>query len=282
MQVHGPLLPFHRWSRAATRWREYSARRGGEGEVWVAHARVTGVPRVRAPIRLTAVAILVLAAVSVLSFPTPGAARSADPPELRVAVLTADFTDSLSFDANPGRIQAIAATSNSRTNLRSVFWWSDAPSEADATSCATWTDESKTLTQPGAALHISEGPNGSVRAITVTRNVYFGGPWIFNVHVWNAGRMQRLDTIPVRSLLVNDDERQLRPLPWRMCARTRGESLTFKVWPTASPEPAWGDRRFGGTVALPGDAPTAGASGWYVGHLAPGTVATFSDLDTRA
>ncbi|MBK5288037.1 MAG: hypothetical protein JJE46_06170, partial [Acidimicrobiia bacterium] len=58
----------------------------------------------------------------------------------------------------------------------------------------------------------------------MTKNVYIGGPWIFNIHVWNSdtGRMQRLDTVPVRSLLVDDDKGRLRPLPWRLCARTRG------------------------------------------------------------
>ncbi|MBK5288038.1 MAG: hypothetical protein JJE46_06175 [Acidimicrobiia bacterium] len=124
---------------------------------------LTAVPRVRAPSRLTATAVLVLAAVSVLSFPSPGAAGAPDPAELRVAVLTADFTDSLSFDASPTRIQAITPASNRHTNLRSVFWWSDAPTETDATSCATWTDESRTLTQPGAAFHITRARTARCR-----------------------------------------------------------------------------------------------------------------------
>lgn len=241
---------------------------------------LTAVPRVRAPIRLTAAAVFALAAVSVLSFPSPGVAGPPESANLRVAVLTADFTDSLRFDAAPGRIQAITAPTNGHTNLRSVFWWSDAPVETDATSCATWVDESDPLAQPGAALHITDGPNGSVQAITVTKNVYIGGPWIFNVHVWNSetGRMEPTASIPVRSLLLDDDGYRLRPLPWRLCARTQGTTLSFKVWPTALPEPAWGDEAVGGSVTLPADAPQSGASGWYVGHLRPGMVATFADL----
>ncbi len=282
--MHGPHSRIFEWSRTAGRNANTLPPVGERAKSTSRTRALTAVPRVRAPIRLTAVAVLVLAGVSVVSFPSPGAAGPSDPPELRVAVLTPDFTDSLSFDAAPDRIQAIAAASNSHTNMRSVFWWSDAPVETDATSCATWTDEAGTLTQPGAALHLTEGPRGSVQAITVTKNIYFGGPWIFNIHVWDSdtGRMDRLDSVPVRSLLVDNDEARVRPLPWRLCARTRGSELSFKVWPTASAEPPWDDSRFGGTIALPADAPASGASGWYIGHMSPGTVSTFSDLTTTA
>lgn len=295
-----------------------------EGVALVSRSRaLTSTPRSRAPIRLTVVAIVVLAAVSVISFPSPGGAQSAAPvlgaagrsPRLvrvdepaprqlgavpstapvaaaadpapvvvRAAVLTADGTDGYVFDSGAGAITVSAPPANASGNLRTVFWNSDAVVQRDATSCATWSSESSDLLQQGAALRISEGPNGSVRAITVTKNVFPYGSWIFNIHVWDSsiGRMQGVASISLQSALsIPGNPPVPQPLPWRVCARAVGSTLRFKAWRLAEPEPAWRDRRFGRLVALPKDAPAEGYTGWYAGHLHAGMSATFSDLSTE-
>src|SRR3954465_10009584 len=78
----------------------------------------------RAPIRLILLAVAVLAVVSILSFPSVGAAQSAPPPPagLRAAVLTADGTDGYVFRDEPDRISAASAPGNTGENLRALFW----------------------------------------------------------------------------------------------------------------------------------------------------------------
>src|SRR6185436_14930041 len=76
----------------------------------------------------------------------------------------------------------------------------------------------------------------------------------------------------------SDDVYVARPLPWRLCARTRDGRIEFKVWRLVEDEPTWNDATHGGSVAIPADAPASGTVGWYVGHLRPGVSATFTDL----
>ena len=275
----------------------------------------------RVPVRSTIVAMVVLGAVSVISFPSAGGAESADlvlgaggpsprvarvrsttvrelealpstvpaapasdtrPVVVRAAVLTPDGTDGYSFDGATNAVTVSAPTGNQSGNLRTVFWKSDAAVERNATTCATWDSESSDLLQQGAALRISPRADGSVRAITLTKNVYPYGSWIFNTHVWDSatGRMQGVASISLQSALsIPGDPPVIQPLPWRVCARVEGLTLRFKAWRLAEREPAWGDRRSGGTVRLPRSAPRSGYTGWYAGHLHPGMTATYTDLD---
>ena len=293
-----------------------------EGVASASRSRALTPPsRMRVPVRSTIVAIAVLGAVSVISFPSAGGAQSADPvlgagePSPRVArvrsntvrelealpsrvrpvpaadappvvvraaILTPDGTDGYSFDGAASAVTVSAPLQNQRGNLRTVFWKSDAAIERDATTCATWASESSDLLQQGAALRISPRPDGSVRAITLTKNVYPYGSWIFNTHVWDSatGRMQGVASISLQSALsIPGAPPVMQPLPWRVCARVEGSTLRFKAWRLAEREPAWGDRRYGGTVTLPRSAPTSGYTGWYAGHLHPGMTATYTDLD---
>ncbi len=297
-------------------------RRMAEGVASVSRARaLTPAPRVRVPIRSTIVAIGVLGAISVISFPSAGGAQSADlvlgasgpsprvaplrnnavrelealpstarpvppvdvpPVVVRAAVLTPEGTDGYNFDAEANTVTVSAPPQNQGGNLRAVFWKSDAAVERDATTCATWASESSDRLQQGAALRISPRRDGSVRAITLTKNVYPYGSWIFNVHVWDSasGRMQGLASISLESALsIPGSPPIMQPLPWRVCARVQGSTLRFKAWRLAEREPAWGDRRSGGSVKLPSDAPSSGYSGWYAGHLRAGMTATYADLE---
>ncbi len=293
-----------------------------EGVASISRSRaLTPAPRVRVPIRSTIAAIGVLGAISVISFPSAGGAQSAAPAlgasgpsprvarlrgdtvrelealpsterpvpavdvppvVVRAAVLTPDGTDGYNFDAEANTVTVSAPPQNQGGNLRTVFWKSDAAVERNATTCATWARESSDLLQQGAALRISPRPDGSVRAITLTKNVYPYGSWIFNVHVWDSasGRMQGLASISLEpALSIPGSPPIMQPLPWRVCARVEGSTLRFKAWRLAEREPAWGDRRSGGSVKLPRDAPASGYTGWYAGHLHAGMTATYTDLD---
>src|SRR4051812_23634933 len=235
----------------------------------------------RAPIRLILLAIGLLAVASVLSFPTIGGAQSAPPAGLRAVVLTPDGTDGYVLADGPDRVTASAEPANTGGNLRLVFWPGDARLQADETSCATWSDATSDLVQQGAALRITAAPGGAVRAITVTKNVFVHTFWMFNVHVWDGEHLlgREIASFDLGSVFrVSDGVAAAQPLPWRLCARTRAGRVEFKVWRLAEVEPAWGDPAHGGSVALPADAPPAGAAGWFVGHLRPGMSATFTDL----
>ncbi len=243
------------------------------------------VTRVHAPIRSTALALLALAVVSVLSFPSIGGAGPPAPSIEHAAVLTPDGTDGYAFDAVRDTVTVSTNSENRTANLRTVFWAADATVQRDSTTCATWTAESSDGLQQGAALRISDRPGRGVQAITVTKNVFPYGSWVFNVHIWDSttGRMDKLASINLGPVLsVAGDPPRPRPLPWRVCARAVGRTVSFKAWATADPEPEWGDPRYGGSVRLPDDAPTDGYSGWYAGHLGPGMTAVYSDLRTDA
>jgi hypothetical protein len=234
----------------------------------------------------------VLAVASALSHPTvsaagaptspPIATRAAAPTRLpagaplRTAVLTPDGFDRYEYSGNASStvVTVRAPRTNRSGNLRTVFWPADAPVRADGTSCATWRAASGEIVQPGAALRIAPGRSGGVVALTVTKNVMFGADWGFNVHIWDSGRGTS------RALGIFDlrEEFRRRPFPWRLCARTLGDRLEFKVWPLAEQPPPWGDARHGGSLTLPADAPRAGRAGWYAGHLQPGMAVSFAEL----
>jgi hypothetical protein len=161
-----------------------------------------------------------------------------------------------------------------------AFWWgADAPS-ADHESCATFraVDHGQ---QPGVALRIRSG-GGRTRAITVTENLWGDAHWLFNVHVMDSGAVE-----PVRQvgsadlaatfLLAGD---QVRPYPWRMCARVDADLVRFVVWPADEVRPDWADPAHGGSATLPDGWEGPGRPGLYAGHLPPGRAVEFSSVST--
>ena len=232
--------------------------------------------------RSSAFAVLALATVSVASFPSLGGARTLPPTILRAAVLTTDGTDGYVYDAIGATIKVFMSRRTAGGgNLRTVFWPADAVSRSDVTSCATWSRESSDRLQQGLAVRISERRGGAIEAITVTKNVFPFGSWVFNVHVWDSAtaRFRLIASVNLAGALSRPgDPPTPQPLPWRVCARVVGRTFTFKAWRTAIGEPAWGDPQFGGSVRLPADAPSSGYPGGYIGHLQPGMSATFVDL----
>ena len=101
-------------------------------------------------------------------------------------VLTPDAGDSYTYSSSTGAMDAAALPSNSSGNLRTVFWPTHAFATQNEKTCATWAAESTWQAQQGAALRVNVQRDGAVRAVTVTKNVWVGATWIFNVHVWNS------------------------------------------------------------------------------------------------
>jgi hypothetical protein len=195
------------------------------------------------------------------------------------AVLTSDGPDDYRFVSAPANM-AVASLDHSGGNRRDAFWPADNPVVTDDESCAIWGEQTGPLVQQGAALRIAQ--DGSrVRAITVTKNVFYGATWIFNFHLWDTAQAEPFTIIGATNLegtLVHFGV--VTPLPWKFCARAIDAKVEFKVWPLAEPEPAWGDPTHGGSVGLPADWVYPGRAGWFVGHLDPGDTTVFTDLST--
>jgi hypothetical protein len=198
--------------------------------------------------------------------------------EMADVVLTSDGTDTYKFESAGAQVRAMPLSTNSGGNLRTLFWPAAAPSVTDSQSCATWTAQPETgFTQQGAALRVSRDSTGVTRALTVTKNVYFWAPWIFNFHVWDSSRN------PVGVQVGSVDMSPVvhgRPFPWHLCARTIGTSVEMKVWTGSEPEPEWGDTSHGRAVEVGPEWVYPGKAGWYVGHLPAGGFADFADLRT--
>jgi hypothetical protein len=196
------------------------------------------------------------------------------------AVLTEDGPGRLRFVSAPANT-AVASIDSAGGNLRQVFWPADNPVVPDSESCAIWGAETGPLVQQGAALRITQ--DGSrIRAITVTKNIFYGATWIFNFHVWDTAQTPAFTPIAATDLyatLVHAGV--VTPLPWHFCARVIGNKLEFKVWPVAELlEPAWGDPTHGGSVLLPAGWSNPGKAGWFIGHLRSPDLAVFTDLAT--
>lgn len=199
-------------------------------------------------------------------------------PEMVDIVLTPDGTDAYSIESSGVRVQAVALPTNASANLRTAFWPAGAPSVPDSQSCAVWTDQTAgSQTQQGAALRVSTADGGATRAITVTKNIYGGFVWVFNIHLWDTARNPALTL--VKQVNMGDVLHQ-QPFPWHVCARVVDTEVEMKVWTDAEPEPAWGDTTHGAAVTVGDEWVYPGTAGWFIGHLPPGGTADFAGLQT--
>jgi hypothetical protein len=197
----------------------------------------------------------------------------------RTDVLTPDGRDSYRFASSAGAMEARALDSNQGGNLRTVFWPDGAPAVTDSQSCAVWTSQDGAYVQQGAALRIQAG-YGRVRALTVTKNVYYGASWIFNFHTWDTTRSIPYEIFGSVELARFRYGNDTVPLPWHFCARVEGSAMEFKVWRYGEREPAWGDRSYGGRATVPSGWSAPGPAGWYIGHLPASGSARFDGLRT--
>jgi hypothetical protein len=200
---------------------------------------------------------------------------------LGAVALTSEPPDTVGVDVIGEFVVASAPTKNTGANTRLAFWQKESASSVNQQSCATWSRESDPFNQEGAALRMRT-VGGVTRGITVTKNIYAAAIWVFNVHVWDtSGTDQVLPATQIagfdlRSALLEGF--QLRPLPWRMCARAVDDVVSFKVWAADEAEPGWADWDHVRAVRLPPGWLGAGTPGVYVGHLRPGEAIRYSEL----
>jgi hypothetical protein len=170
----------------------------------------------------------------------------------------------------------VTAPSTSGANDRELFWASTAATESNTTACATFSG-GQDLDQPGIAMRIADDGN---QAVTVTENIFSSGGSPrnqFNFDTWNTANdpaFTEFGTATVSGLPSS-------PATWplNMCAQITGDLVQFVVW-TSGTQPAWGDPTWGGQATLPSDAPLpfSGQTGFFVGHLTPGTSLEYSNL----
>lgn len=201
-------------------------------------------------------------------------------PSLGAGHITRDGTDTYGLTITDGTLTARAADANEGGNTRIVFWPAADDPSLDQETCATWTDVQNDVRQPGAALRTTSD-HTTTQAITITKNVWGGATWLFNVHLTDTAADTPFTLIGQFDLSgALDDNGSLAPPPWRMCARAVADIVSFKVWPLAEPEPAWDDPTYGGSVALPAGWDHPGRPGWYIGHLRASEEAHFTDRTT--
>lgn len=201
----------------------------------------------------------------------------------------ANDTYSLAYNSGAGAVTITASSSNTGGNNRGVFWPAAQTASQDGESCARWALEnnSQTVTQniqEGAALRVRTNGDGSVDAVTVTRNIYYGAVWIFNQHIWNTNQspaftlLGHVDLRPVFD--PSGDVTRPAPLPWDLCAKTVGSTLSFTAWLEGTPKPAYGDATHGGSITVPANYVYPGNFGWYAGHMTAGQTVVFDHLTT--
>ena len=218
--------------------------------------------------------------------PSPGATvrpteRTRDPlgstvssPQARLSdsVATPDGTAYTYSQANGTVVVTAAGTTGG--NNREFFWNSNGITEENTEACATFSgNEDAIYDQPGIAVRIANNGN---EAVTVTENVWGGIRNVFNFHTWNMA------TPGVYTLFaqVTISALPMAPATWplHMCTRITGTKIEIVVWTERMTQPAWGDPTWGGQATLPPSVPEAGQTGFYAGHVEPGTSMTFSDL----
>jgi hypothetical protein len=175
---------------------------------------------------------------------------------------------------SPGRVTVTAPTTSGKNN-REFFWSSISPVQSDASACATFYGEGVS-SQPGIALRIRQAPNPNrIIGITVIQNYLFYVHNVFDFDVWDSSK-------PVAFTLFGQTTIQPLPphppFPLHMCARVSGTTVQFVVWENGMTRPPWGDRVWGGQAELPAGAPTSGQTGFYIGHVRPGSSTTLSGL----
>ena len=203
-------------------------------------------------------------------------------PALLGRSLTNENKDRYVLKRSVGTMTLTAPTTNVGGNSRVVVAPVGEAPAADEEACATWTIQSDPLNQAGIALRVRATGGGRRSAVTVTKNVWSGAGWLFNVHVWNSRRTPAFTQIAQFDLSSAFRRRSGSPGPWRMCARVVGSRVNFSAWPLDVPRPAAADPRHGGAVRLPPGYDGPGLAGLFVGHLRPGDSVGFTHVVMNA
>jgi hypothetical protein len=201
------------------------------------------------------------------------------PPELAAAAITREPPESV-YQVTYGSDQLTVTSTAAGGNTRIVVWPRAQAASADQIACATFRSESDAINQEGVALR-TRRDGARTRVITVTKNVWAGATWTFNVHTWDTsqpGVPPPRAQFPLTSLAS-------QPFPWRLCARVAGTVVEVSAWRITGPgqdDPVWGDPERGGSVDLGPDWAAPGQPGWYAGHLKQGHTVSYGDLVARS
>ncbi len=169
-------------------------------------------------------------------------------------------------------------------NRRQVLTRSGGAESTDQQVCATWRSQSTDGVQQGLAVRVHGGTSGGrQRAITLTKNTFAGYYWVFNLLSWDSRRpgdpWREVGQFDLGEVLVRDGH--WLPLPWRVCLRADGRTVSFKVWlPREEPEPPWDDQAHVRQARVPARFVMRGRPGWYVGHLPAGQEISYTGLST--
>jgi hypothetical protein len=187
------------------------------------------------------------------------------PATLHGFLLTPDDTDVFNVAANKHVITVSAPITNQSSNTRAVFWPTTQLPVKNESVCDTWTSATQNSDQEGLVLRAT-----TTQGIFVEKNIYGYAYWVFAIleYVGSPAQLQEVANFDLSStFLVNG---QLVSLPWSMCARAKGSTISFIVWPSSQPKPVWGDPNYGGSYTLPINDVWTGNYGWYAAHLAAG------------
>ena len=192
--------------------------------------------------------------------------------------LTADGNNAISV-AQSGSTVTLTGVGGDSTgsNYRGAYWLDGAPSVANPTECMTWASQTGTdnRSQEGIVLRARQVADKSLRLITVTKNVIYGITWVVNVHVWDT-------SLPTPFIAVGQFDMSAvvgngSTLPWNICARAIGNTVSFKIWLPGHPVPAWGNAIASRSVHIPTDYTLPGISGWFGGHITTGNSITYTN-----
>lgn len=207
---------------------------------------------------------------------------------VRHATLTSSSGGSYTYGGNGTKIAVTQKVPVDDDSIREVFWYPDTPYRSNQQACITWDTlafgQPGGLVQPGLAMRISPtGPdNKSIRAVTVTENIWAAGVWILNVHTWDssveANPFTKVAGFDISGIVTT--QTRLVGAPWYVCARTEANRFTVKVWTARDPEPSWQDPTHVFTTTLPPGWNQSGYSGGYIGHLRKGQSAVLSGLSS--
>jgi hypothetical protein len=159
----------------------------------------------------------------------------------------------------------VTAASTTGSNDRE-FFYNSTVSYTDSSACELVTGTSPE--QPGIAFRIGSS-NNVTTGITITENIYGGAYDLFDVHLWDTSQSPAFTL--VAQVAVDGVPIDPESEPLHLCASVTGSTLSFEAWVDGM-TPVWQ------SVALPSDAPASGATGFYAGHIPPGTSSTYTDL----
>ena len=204
----------------------------------------------------------------------------------QVVTLAHPTGDTYRVDGAGGTSQLAANGAIAGANDRIAFWPKGEPASVNEESCATWSSQDPVqgpgvITQEGLTLRLSSH-DGVTRAITITKNVY-GAPksttsnFILDVLLWNTShptQWNKIGDVIIENYL---DESHDTQLPWNVCARVVASTVQVEMWLPDQQPPSWTNDVQGGTFQLPIGWDFAGMAGWYIGHLATGATATYTN-----